>query len=147
MKVLSVRQPWAWAIARGWKQIENRSWNTSFRGLLAIHAPLTEDLADLPMVIHLVRMQTTPWGRAPAAPSVLQQAYRDTRGPLGCVVGVANLVGVVEGPEPNGGGTWFDDPWFGGPWGFVLRDARAVKPIRLRGRPGLFDADISPEAS
>ena len=38
MKVLSVRQPWAWAIIHGGKDVENRNWYTSFRGTLAIHA-------------------------------------------------------------------------------------------------------------
>lgn len=44
MKALTVRQPFAWAAAlneaahRRPKNIENRFWATSFRGLLAIHA-------------------------------------------------------------------------------------------------------------
>lgn len=38
MIALTVRQPWAYAIAQLKKDIENRVWNTSHRGLLAIHA-------------------------------------------------------------------------------------------------------------
>lgn len=38
MKVLSVRQPWAWLIMQGYKDIENRTWQTPHRGKLAIHA-------------------------------------------------------------------------------------------------------------
>ncbi|MCP4687042.1 MAG: ASCH domain-containing protein, partial [Desulfobacterales bacterium] len=38
MKALSIRQPWAWLIANGYKDIENRSWRTSFRGEFLIHA-------------------------------------------------------------------------------------------------------------
>ena len=38
MKALTVRQPWASLIAAGVKTIETRSWATSFRGPLAIHA-------------------------------------------------------------------------------------------------------------
>lgn len=38
MKVLSIRQPWAWLIMTGLKDIENRTWNTDFRGRFAIHA-------------------------------------------------------------------------------------------------------------
>lgn len=33
MKGLSLRQPWAWAVVHAGKTIENRRWNTSFRGL------------------------------------------------------------------------------------------------------------------
>ncbi|MFI6603744.1 hypothetical protein ACIBHX_46575 [Nonomuraea sp. NPDC050536] len=38
---LTVRQPWAWALAWGGKNIENRSWTTSYRGWIAIHAGKT----------------------------------------------------------------------------------------------------------
>lgn len=29
---ISIRQPWAWLIANGFKDIENRDWATKFRG-------------------------------------------------------------------------------------------------------------------
>ena len=38
MKVLTLRQPWATLVALGAKKIETRSWSTSYRGPLAIHA-------------------------------------------------------------------------------------------------------------
>ena len=40
-RALTVRQPWAWAIAAGHKDCENRTWATSHRGWLAIHAAAT----------------------------------------------------------------------------------------------------------
>lgn len=43
MKALTVKQPWAWAIAVGHKPIENRLQRWSFRGELAIHAGLSTD--------------------------------------------------------------------------------------------------------
>lgn len=41
MKTLSLLQPWATLIAIGAKQIETRSWSTSYRGPVAIHASLS----------------------------------------------------------------------------------------------------------
>lgn len=38
MKALSLKQPWASMVANGTKTIETRSWRTSYRGPLAIHA-------------------------------------------------------------------------------------------------------------
>ncbi|MFB6469289.1 ASCH domain-containing protein [Cytobacillus sp. Hz8] len=38
MKVISVKQPWATLIALGEKSFETRSWQTNFRGEVAIHA-------------------------------------------------------------------------------------------------------------
>lgn len=40
---ITVRQPWAFAIAQLQKNIENRVWTTSHRGLLAVHAGGTWD--------------------------------------------------------------------------------------------------------
>ncbi len=37
MKALSVRQPWGWLIVNGYKDIENRDWNTKLRGRIWIH--------------------------------------------------------------------------------------------------------------
>jgi hypothetical protein len=38
MKALTLTQPWATLVAKGQKKIETRSWSTSYRGPLAIHA-------------------------------------------------------------------------------------------------------------
>lgn len=38
MKALTVTQPWATLVALGIKNVETRSWATSYRGPLAIHA-------------------------------------------------------------------------------------------------------------
>src|SRR4051794_34939850 len=50
MKVIVVRQSWAWLIVNGFKDIENRSWRTKYRGPLLIQAsaglPTRRELAD-----------------------------------------------------------------------------------------------------
>ena len=45
MRVLTVRQPWAWAIIHGGKDVENRVRNIAgaYRGPVAIHVAKTED--------------------------------------------------------------------------------------------------------
>ncbi|URM37161.1 ASCH domain-containing protein [Flavobacterium anhuiense] len=37
MKALSIKNPWAFLIASGIKDIENRTWRTNFRGKIQIH--------------------------------------------------------------------------------------------------------------
>ena len=39
MKTLSVKAPWAWLICAGYKDIENRTWKTNYRGRILIHVP------------------------------------------------------------------------------------------------------------
>lgn len=43
MKALTIRQPWADAIAHQTKRTENRTWKTSYRGLVLIHAGAAHD--------------------------------------------------------------------------------------------------------
>jgi hypothetical protein len=53
MRVLTVRQPWAWAIIHGGKDVENRVRNLAgdYRGLVAIHAGKSIDTrASMPRV-------------------------------------------------------------------------------------------------
>lgn len=38
MKALSIKQPWAWLIIFGGKDVENRSWRTNYRGEFLVHA-------------------------------------------------------------------------------------------------------------
>lgn len=41
MKALSIRQPWASLILAGHKTVENRVWNTGYRGPIIVHAGVT----------------------------------------------------------------------------------------------------------
>jgi tetratricopeptide (TPR) repeat protein len=43
MKALSIRQPWAWLIVHGVKDVENRTWRTNFRGRFLVHAGMRFD--------------------------------------------------------------------------------------------------------
>lgn len=49
MRILTVRQPWAWAIIHGGKDVENRVRNIAgtYRGPVAIHVALTWDGSPL----------------------------------------------------------------------------------------------------
>lgn len=78
-KALSVQQPWASLLAYGIKDVENRTWRTSFRGPLAIHASKTFDRDAL---------------RDRRVASVLDVMQDDF--PLGVVVGVVDVVGCCR---------------------------------------------------
>lgn len=127
MKVLSIRQPWAWAIIAAGKDIENRSWPTKVRGRVLIHAGLyVPDEADAEEMLDASGLRSAD--RATLA----QCAYRsDLLRQRGGIVGSVEIVGCVTESE---------SPWFFGPFGFVLRDPRALPFIPCRGKLGFFDA-------
>jgi hypothetical protein len=47
MKTISLLQPWATLVAIGAKRIETRSWATSYRGPLAIHASASKQFVNM----------------------------------------------------------------------------------------------------
>jgi hypothetical protein len=52
LRTLTVRQPWPWAMAHGGKDVENRTWNTAYRGALAIHAAARWDREEASVRIY-----------------------------------------------------------------------------------------------
>ena len=112
---LSIRQPWADAIIWHGKDIENRDWRTDFRGPVCIHA-------------------AKAWGRAEKADLDFIERNTGTKLEvaqplLGGIIGVADIVDCVEDSESK---------WFFGRFGFVLRNARPVEFIPVKGSLGFF---------
>ena len=125
VKIISVRQPWAWLIVAGHKDIENRTWRTSYRGRLLIHASLATEPEDFPMQ----RQWIEPCGLV--IPEDL---------PRGAIVGAATLSHVDCGNGYQGDGLACSSPWFEGPYGFHMADAvEFAEPIPWRGQLGLRD--------
>ena len=128
MKALTISQPYASLIADGEKWVENRTWPTPYRGLLAIHAGKATQYLD----------------RKELA------AYLN-----GCVIAVARLVAcvhkhAVEARDPlpcsqllRAGidiQAFLDHPHTEGPWCWVLRDVRKLdEPVPCSGKQGLWD--------
>ena len=115
---LSIRQPWAWCILNAHKDIENRTWFTSFRGRFLIHAAKTMTARDYSECDKF--LERIAWNVELPPPQFLER---------GGIVGVANLADCVEEA---------DSPWFVGPAGFVLDDVRELKFRPCVGRLGFF---------
>lgn len=119
MKALSILQPWAWLIANGHKDIENRVWPTRYRGAFLIHAgkrwgeEQRDDLA---------------WIRE-EFPQIEMPATFD----LGGLVGQARLLDCVE---------YSASPWFNGPYGFVIGAAAPLPFTPCRGMLNFFTPGV-----
>lgn len=116
VKVLVVRQPWAWLIVHGFKDIENRSWRTRYRGTLLIQAS-----ANLPSKDHLEEDRRWVKKRGVKLPEELE---------AGGIVGMVQLVDCVTSSRSK---------WFEGPVGWVLSKPKTLPFMPLKGRLGLFD--------
>lgn len=113
MRCLAIRQPWAWAIVAGAKDVENRSWKTTYRGPVVIQAS-----SKAVAVKRLAKTHELP----PA-----EFAY-------GALIGVADLVDIVplsEELEAN--------PWAWGPYCWIFRNARAFhRAIPFKAKLNLY---------
>lgn len=119
-KALSINQPWAWAILHAGKDIENRDWQTYFRGRFLIHAGLRIDEAGFGAI-------ETICGQRP--PDNL---------PTGGIIGAATLTDCVHQHDYQG-----KSPWFFGSYGFVLTRAEALPFRPCVGALGFFEPDYS----
>jgi ASCH domain. len=124
MKVLSVRQPWAWALIFGGKDIENRYWTTKYRGPIAIHASkgLTRKEFEIAKEYMLEIIPRVP---------NMDELDR------GAIIGIVDLVDITQNT---------DSPWFEGPdifgkenFGWVVTNPRPVVPKFYTGGLGLRD--------
>jgi hypothetical protein len=115
MKALSIRQPWAWLIVNRFKPVENRTWPTSARGDVLIHAGQVFDVEGLASVLA-------------AFPEL--KPHLPVQYDLGGIVGRARVTDCV---------TQHPSPWFVGPYGFVLEDARPLRFAKWPGKLGFFD--------
>jgi hypothetical protein len=114
---LSIRQPWAWLIVHGWKNIENRTWRTRFRGPVLIHASKGMTAGEY-RAAQIFMAAFTPLEMPPMGDL-----------PRGGIVGVATILDCVD-QHPS--------EWFTGPFGFVMDEARALPFVGCPGRLGFF---------
>jgi hypothetical protein len=117
MKAISVRQPWAWLIMHGGKDIENRSWSTKMRGRVWIHAAKKMDRG----IYSQLAMLTLDLGIRLPPESTLD---------LGGIIGSVEIIGCVES-SPS--------VWFFGPHGLVLRNPKPIVFHPCRGMLHFFD--------
>lgn len=150
MKALTIKQPWAWAILRAGKNVENRTWGTVYRGPLLIHSSLKIDedaLADPRIRAAWLRVTGLP------APSRIIPGPGPTRlghevslhgdPELGVAAGLATLVDVHPCGETCADvycGPWGEVDY--GTWHWILEDPQQLPaPIPVKGRLGLWTVD------
>lgn len=119
MKTLSIRQPWAWLIIHGGKDIENRTWPTRYRGPVLIHAAKGMTGAEYNDAYHFAQDL-----------GVTIPLFKDLE--RGGIVGVATVTGCSDNSL---------SPWFFGRFGFELADAKPLPFLPINGRLGFFDVD------
>jgi hypothetical protein len=128
MKCLSLKQPFAELLASGKKTIELRGWNTHFRGRFLIHASLK-----------------------PYLPVCKELGIDQHSLTYGAVIGEAELYGVKTYSSPAEFLKDKDKHLASGAfllsryrYGFLVKGAKRLKPIPLKGRLNFFESGLKP---
>ena len=139
MKTLTIHPVWAWAIIAGHKRVENRTWATSHRGPLAIHAG-TSWFSDAEAREKLAAIGVEVPDEVPG----------------GQIIGTVDLVACVKHDPEDRQQTLGDvkpaaglavDPLATGPVCWILENPKPItRPVTIRGHLGLWDADLPEES-
>jgi len=92
VKALSIKNPWAWLIAKGIKPVENRSWKTTFRGRIYIHVSKKWDGSKANYYLPITEEQ---W--ITLSESVQNQLYSKENMPTGAIIGEVDIIDCVKG--------------------------------------------------
>lgn len=124
MRALTICQPYAELILRGDKRVENRTWETKYRGPLAIHAGKSRQWFDGDD--DLIGML----GEMP---------------PFGAIVGRCNVIDCVHIDDIEAGQYDAAYPWLSahehtrGPWCWIVDDVERLEAVPFKGSQGLFN--------
>lgn len=125
MKVITIKQPFATLIAKGYKRFEFRTWRTKYRGNILIHA-----------------------GKGIDKKAMERYRYLNLTYPSGCIIAKANLVDCIKIDEQMRevlkkenadvyGSVIKHTEWDG--FGFALEDVVELEPIYLNGKLSLWE--------
>ncbi len=134
---ISIKQPWAWLIAAGWKDIENRSQCFKHRGAIALHASkvaVDEDEQRFAYDLFVHEYQSrSKYDDGSSTSKAMQFSYATdpNAGSLGAIIGVGTIVGCVHESESR---------WYMGEHGLVINNPTLFdSPIPWRGALGIWE--------
>ncbi len=139
MKALSITRPWPELILRCGKSVENRTWKTSYRGPILLHAAQSWAVNARPFAEYV----ELALGRDLGVSAVARKASEHPTG----IVGVADLVDVCSAEMAPAHGRVADPGWpcSCGPWAMAAQHhwrlanvRRFAEPVPCRGALGLW---------
>lgn len=127
--ILTVRQPWAWAIIHAGKDVENRTWPTNYRGKLLIHAgkklPTIRDMEAFADTVSERQLLHCPNIEGP----LTLRRLVDELCIYGAIIGSVNIWGCKRQSK---------SAWGVGPIHWLLSDPEPMEPEYMPGRLGLW---------
>lgn len=131
MKVITIKQPWATLIAKGYKEYEFRTWKTKYRGDILIHAGKSIDKKAMERFKNL--NLDYPLGQIIAKATITDCVKVDE--------GLRNILAKKDPVVYKGVINKTSNDWDG--YGFKLEDIKEINPIKINGKLSLWDYNYS----
>ena len=128
MKVITIKQPWATLIVKGYKEYEFRTWKTKYRGEILIHAGKSVDKKAMTRFKHL--NLEYPIGQIIAKAAITDCIYVDDE----FIQKMIKKDPIVYKELIN------NDGWNG--YGFKLENIEEIKHIEVNGKLSLWNYDV-----
>ena len=128
MKVLTIKQPWATLIAKGYKEYEFRTWKTKYRGDILIHAGKSIDKKAMSRFEEYNLVY--PVGKIIAKATLTDCLNVDER---------FRTEVIPKNPLVYRGIS--DTEWKG--YGFKIENIKEIDPIEINGKLSLWDYDFN----
>lgn len=127
MKVITIKQPFATLIIKGYKKYEFRTWRTKYRGEILIHA-----------------------GKGIDHKAMKKFEYLNLEYPSGCIIGKVNITDCIEVDDEFRrylakedsvvyGSIIKHTEWYG--FGFKMENPQEIDNIPINGKLSLWDYD------
>ena len=124
LKAFSIKQPWAWMAVNGYKDVENRNWNTNFIGQILIHASKSFDPEGYVWILSNKKELGLDMVNIPMPPEFER----------GGIVGIVKITDCVVD---------FDSPWFFGKYGLIMEGGAPIDFIPCKGKLKFFTPEVT----
>jgi hypothetical protein len=133
IKTLSIKQPWAFLIVAGYKDIENRTWQTAYRGRFAIHASgkFDFDFFDVCNNWKACDAVCKHFGIAEGSRKITKNKHE-----LGAILGTVELADIKESSDSE----WY----YSGNFAWILKNPEPLKNAitNVKGKLNLWTFDL-----
>jgi hypothetical protein len=137
MKALSIRQPWAWLICKGYKDVDNRTWRLHMPPLLNYPAHTRRIFVHASKISDVERVGNICENELYILERLTEnqrEEYYNAILDFGAIIGEVDIVGCTDKS---------DSPWFTGPYGLLLANPVLYpRGIPYGGKLGFFEPDI-----
>ncbi len=126
-EALSIKQPWAWLICKGYKDIENRDWSTLFKGRIYVHAGQSRSAMTNSNVKYYILERLSKNQTADFLIAYINMTF-------GAIIGEVDITDCVANSR---------SPWFTGKYGFTVANPVLYdNHIACKGKLRLFKPEF-----